>query len=282
MPSKIEWTDESWNPITGCTPISEGCRNCYAQRMAKRLAGRYGYPADEPFTPGNWRGSRINKKTGDMIISDPRYWKKPRKVFVCSMGDLFHDAVHRDSILRVFLSIFQHPKHQFLILTKRPDRMRSLVSAWLQPALRLATYLKVEIPWPLPNVWLGVTAENQEQADKRIPVLLDTQAAVRFVSVEPMLGPIDMRFTRENYSHCASYSVPGEHLGLDWVICGGETGPGARPMNVEWVLDLQEQCKSVGIPFFFKKWGVRDKSGHPYNADGYIDGVLCRDWPGAI
>ena len=233
MPTNIEWCQETWNPITGCTKISEGCRNCYAGRMAKRLAGRYGYPADEPFTPGNWRGSRINKKTGDMIISNPRYWKKPRKVFVCSMGDFFHETVTREMKDAVYRVVCSHPRHTFLFLTKRPE---NVMSWWLGN---------------VPNVWLGVTAENQEQADKRIPILLSIPAAIRFVSIEPMLGPVHINYSKMFPTDVCFQKPPL----LDWVIVGGESGPGARPMHPDWVRQVRDDCVNAGVPFFFKQWG---------------------------
>lgn len=214
--TKIEWTDETWNPVTGCRPISEGCQNCYAKRMANRLRGRYGYPADDPF-----RVTFHPDKLGQ-----PLKWKKPKRIFVCSMGDLF--AAHFDTIRKV-LTQPKTPsgkKHTYMILTKRPLRMLEFYSTY---------------PWYTEdnqNIWLGVTAENQAMADERIPVLLQIPAAVRFVSVEPMLEPVDIR--------------PWIYA-LDWVICGAETGPGARPMKLEWARDLRDQCKAAGVPFFFKK-----------------------------
>jgi len=235
--SKIEWCDYTWNPITGCTPISEGCRNCYAARMAKRLAGRFGYPKDEPFTPGVVHPDKLG---------DIGKLRKPRRIFVCSMGDLFHDDVPLSSVARIFEYVWTNKQHTFMFLTKRPERMREFFTQKNSKAC----YGGV---WPQPHVWLGVTAENQEQANKRIPILLETPASLRFVSIEPMIGPVDLderellidkrrfKYTFGNY--------------LDWVIVGGETGPGARPMNLEWVSSIQGQCSNVGVPLFFKSWG---------------------------
>jgi protein gp37 len=243
--TKIEWADAVWNPITGCTPISEGCANCYAKRMANRLKGRSGYPADDPF--------RISYHQDR--VSDPFSWSKAKRVFVCSMADLFHEDVDFRSIRRLIAGMLRpygrDHWHTFMILTKRPQRMQEFFE-WLARADRTFT-----IEWPLPNVWLGVTAENQARADERIPVLLQIPAAVRFVSIEPMLGPVDFQeLSRPFEFHQSPY---GWHQWwpkkLHWVICGGETGPGARPVNPDWARGLRDQCQTAGVPFFFKGWG---------------------------
>lgn len=251
MPTKIEWTEETWNPITGCTKISEGCQNCYAERMAKRLAGRFGYPADDPFKPGTLHPDQLDK---------PFEWKKPRKVFVCSMGDILHDKVDGSDLVKVFDVMVKCPQHTFIILTKRADRL-----AWFNlngPLLGKE---------PLPNLWLGVSVENQKAADERIPHLLRTQAVVTFVSVEPMLRPVDLTWVRfdrwttinvlDGFGNTTRPGTMGQSLPncycrpLDWVICGGETGPGARPMQPEWAKSLRDQCVDAGVLFFFKGWG---------------------------
>jgi len=178
--TKIEWATKSWNPVTGCTPISEGCKNCYAKRMSKRMRGRYGYPADDPFRVS----LHINK------LDEPSTWVKPQKVFVCSMGDLFHKDVPIKFFSDIMDTIIQNQKHTFMLLTKRPERMLELLED-------RAEDWKLALPWqykiPIHNLWLGVTAENQRTADERIPILLQIPAAKRFVSVEPMLGPVDIR-----------------------------------------------------------------------------------------
>lgn len=183
--TKIEWTEYSWNPVTGCTPASEGCQNCYAKRMATRLKGRYGYPEDEPF-----KVTLHPEK-----LKEPLKWKKPRRVFVCSMGDLFHEQVPDEYIAKVWEVMSNASQHTFLVLTKRPQRMKDFLA-------RLGWYIHDRDGYPmeavldeggkytLKNVWLGVTAENQQRADERIPILLQIPAAVRFVSIEPMLGPV--------------------------------------------------------------------------------------------
>lgn len=222
--SKIEWTDATWNVITGCTPISEGCQNCYARRMATRLSGRYGYPQGDPF--------RITFHQDR--LSEPMKWKKPCRVFVCSMGDLFHADVTNNMLRAVFLRACSCCRHTFLFLTKRPKRMAQFIGG---------------IGLPLPgNIWLGVTAENQARYDERWGFLSEISAAVKFVSIEPMLGPV---------STCNFISTP------DWVIAGPETGPGAREYKPEWIENLYAQCKVSGTPFFDKR----------------ETGQLAREWP---
>lgn len=256
--TKIEWAEKTWNPITGCSKISLGCNNCYAERMAKRLRGRCGYPADEPFRVA------LHPER----LEEPMRWRKPSMVFVCSMGDLFHDDVPDEFIHRVFATIGQCPQHTFIILTKRPKRMKAFIEDYYAYESPSGDEQGLHIQ---PNVWLGVTAENQEMADRRIPILLQTPAAVRFVSVEPMLGPVDLtnvqfdKWTRMNVLEgCGITTRPGG-MGqmlpnafcekLSWIIAGGETGPKARPMHPDWARSLRDQCQEVGVPFFFKQWG---------------------------
>lgn len=263
MPTKIEWAEETWNPVTGCTPISEGCANCYARRMAKRLAGRYGYPAYDPF--------KVTVHPGR--LNDPLRWRKPRMIFVCSMGDLFHPDVPFEFIDRVFAVMFCNPQHTFLVLTKRPENVQVYFTNLLKDSYNPKRVLiKDEIgwgnywvPWPLPNLWLGVTAENQARADERIPILLQIPAAVRFVSVEPMLGPVDLSACKPFDGECYCQEEPDgckprlangcPEAAIDWVIVGGETGPGARPMHPDWVRSLVLQCKNAGVPIFVKQMG---------------------------
>ncbi|MEN6440912.1 MAG: phage Gp37/Gp68 family protein [Syntrophobacter sp.] len=234
--TKIEWADSVWNPVTGCTPISEGCDNCYARRMAQRLAGRYGYPNNGGFSV-TLRPERL---------SDPMQWNKPRRVFCVSMGDLFHDEVPDSFISKVMVETQVTPRHTYLILTKRPDRMSQFM---------LERYQTLRREKPYPNVWVGVTVENQQRADERIPILLQIPAAKRFVSVEPMLEDINIR----PYMGCTGmpdcqFCETGNKL--DWVICGGETGrPRARQLKASWVRSIRDQCQSAGVPFFFKGCG---------------------------
>lgn len=234
--SKIEWTQETWNPITGCSKISEGCTNCYAERMAKRLAGRYGYPKDDPFRPGTIHLDRID---------NPPKWSGGKKIFVSSMGDLFHKEVSTHKTYgRIFDAVYMSGYGKFMtkrnpdiyiFLTKRPDRM-----------LKITQYYANRYGGSMPdNAWFGITAENQQRADERIPILLQIPAAVRFVSVEPMLGPVDLFFPIDKYCTPA-------YKKIDWVICAPETGPKRRPYNIEGIVNLKNQCVETGTPFFLK------------------------------
>ena len=263
--SKIEWTDATWNPVTGCAKISPGCTNCYAERMAYRFAGCNGYPE---------RPHHFDVTLHPERLEQPLRWRKPRRVFVVSMGDLFHEDVPDDYIREVFWTMQRAGWHTFQVLTKRPRRM----AAW---------FAKRQDAPVLPNVWLGVTVEDQQRADERIPYLLECPAAVRFVSAEPLLGPIDLR---------AWLGPVSTWERLDWVICGGESGPGAQPMHPDWARALRDQCVSAGVPFFFKQWGAwhhdpqfapvnpkkmyMDRHGNFYSGttdERYRDGLLCFD-----
>ncbi|MBF6187600.1 phage Gp37/Gp68 family protein [Nocardia farcinica] len=249
MSTKIEWTDKTWNPVTGCTRTSEGCRHCYIERtVPMRVAGRrFSGPEIGATLPVQLHHSRLGQ---------PLLWRKPRRIFVCSMADLFHDDVPDEFIGTVFDVMARAPQHTFQVLTKRPARVRALLSRWATQAgkgFRASwrcdggAWADTEA-WPLPNVWLGVSVEDQRWADIRIPALLDTPAAVRFVSAEPLLGPIDL--TRRGLL------APDEfERRLDWVIVGGESGRGARPMHPEWARSLRDQCSAAGVPFLFKQWG---------------------------
>lgn len=252
--TKIEWANESWNPITGCTPISEGCANCYAKRMSKRLAGRFGYPAKEPFSV----------TLHEDILSKPFEWKLPKTIFVCSMGDIFHPDVPDEWIDRVFSVMTEAYWHTYLVLTKRPERMRKYLCG-LYDDDEIAMCHGV----PFRNVWCGVTAENQARANERIPVLLTTPAVKRFVSVEPMLSDIRLHHSWAR---------------LDWVICGAETGPGMRPMENAWAESLRDQCNEAKIPFFFKKdsqgqgrLGGTEWYEMPYMAENEQEGGVASD-----
>ena len=267
MSTKIEWADETWNPITGCSPVSAGCNNCYAKRMANRLRGRHGYPADNPF----------NVTLHPDRLEQPFRWLKPRKVFVCSMGDLFHEDVPFGFIAKVFGIMHSAKQHIFMVLTKRPERVKEFFE-WFTGSERCGTW-----PKEYPHVMIGVTAENQEQADKRIPVLLQIPAAVRFVSVEPMLGPVRIKTERELHEDAAGMNldpmffsfkgINANGIGVDWVICGGETGPGARPMHPDWARSLRDQCQAAGVPFFFKQWGGWTESEHASTHLVHVGGI---------
>lgn len=273
MSTKIEWADATINPVVGCSHCSPGCDNCYAERFAARLAKnpktakKYSGVVDEK---GKWTG--VIDFDVSCLVKLPR---KPKRIFVGSMCDLFHDSVmdnHLEQIVGHIGLTRDNAHHTFMLLTKRPERMRDFFTRW-EP------YRKVT------NVWLGVTVCNQAEADAKIPVLLQTPAAVRFVSVEPCLGPVDLRgklchWTCPDGSGSWFSPVPGKvhHRLLDWVICGGETGPGARPMHPDWVRDLRDQCHGARVPFFFKGWGRWLPCSQCADDDPYIE-HLSRSTP---
>ena len=210
--SPIEWTESTWNPVTGCTKISDGCKNCYAERLAKRL---------KAMGQKNYRnGFKLTLQ--EQALELPLNWKKPKTIFVNSMSDLFHKDVPLDYIQKVFKTMAKADWHQFQVLTKRSDRLLEFTK---------------DLDWK-PHIWMGVSVENQK-VTHRIDELRETDAHIKFLSIEPLLS-----------------SLPNLDLsGIDWVIVGGESGPRARPMNEEWVLEIKEQCKAFGVPFFFKQWG---------------------------
>jgi len=205
--------------------------------MSNRLAGRYGYPKDDPFRV-TFHPDRLQK---------PGRWKKPRQIFVCSMGDLFHDDVKFNDQYKIFEMMGIYNQHTYIVLTKRAANMRAVMpDIWFHLGRNYP-----DIEFPLKNVIGMVTAENQAMADKRVPDLLNTPFTVRGISVEPMLGPVDPWMPEKRKGWVTN--VPGK--GIDWVICGGESGPGARPMHPEWARSLRDQCHGANIPFFFKQWG---------------------------
>jgi len=228
--------------------------------MSKRLAGRAGYPKDDPFKV-TLHPDRLD---------EPLRWRKPSRIFVCSMSDLFHDDVPDEYILKVFDVMHQCPDHIFQVLTKRPERMSEIINGMVDDGYW------GKIPG---DIWLGVTAESQEQADKRIPVLLQTPAAVRFVSVEPMLGPVDLlniqinidtELDALNGTHGIMKPYRYVNNNLDWVICGCESGPGARPINIGWARSLRDQCKSAGVSFFLKQMPINGKLVKMPELDGLV------------
>jgi len=214
--SRIEWTGSTWNPVTGCTAISAGCEHCYARRMAMRLQAMG--------VPKYRNGFDVTLHTE--VLEEPLKWKKPQVVFVSSMSDLFHKDIPFEFIQQIFDVMTRAPQHIFQVLTKRSRRLARL---------------RAKLPWPS-NVWMGVTVEN-EKYRYRIDNLRKTESVIKFVSLEPLLGPI----------HCLDLH------GIDWVIVGGESGPGARPMKKEWVLDIQQHCERRRTAFFFKQWGGVNK-----------------------
>ena len=226
--SKIEWTDETWNPVTGCTKVSAGCKYCYAERQWPRLSAP-GQPYEgRTFTDVHCHEERLYQ---------PLHWKRPRRVFVNSMSDLFHEDIPDSFIDRIFGVMWEAKEHTFQILTKRAKRMAKYMSR------------KDLMTTHLPHVWLGVSAEDQQTANERMPLLLQTPAAVRFVSLEPLLGPIKLGMEKFIYEG-RTFST-----GPDWVIVGGESGPDARPMHPDWVRSIRDECVAGGTPFFFKQWG---------------------------
>jgi protein gp37 len=246
--SAIEWTEATWNPVTGCSKVSPGCAHCYAER----LSHRYGWTR-QPWTPAN---EAENVVLHPERLAVPLHWRKPRMIFVNSMSDLFHEQVPDEFILQVFSVMAQAEQHTFQVLTKRPERMREWLlthNGWVPQGLRPGwdgAFLM-----PLRNVWLGVSVENQHWANVRIPLLLETPAAVRFLSCEPLLGAVDL-------SHHLAGSGVFWNAPLQWVIVGGESGPKHRPMRVEWAQQLRDQCQAAGIAFFFKQHGgLRPKDG---------------------
>lgn len=227
--SKIEWTDVTWNPVTGCDKVSQGCKNCYAEVMHKRLMGMFPKKYMKPFL-GN---IQLHPKE----LEKPARWRKPRMVFVNSMSDLFHKDVPFPFIQHVFAVMATYTDHTYQIVTKRADRMLEFFHH-MQGVMDRVFDGKVGKIQPLANVWLGVSCEDQKTAEERIPLLLQCPAAIHFVSCEPLLGPID-------------HVTPS----IKWVICGGESGHHARPMHPDWVRSLRDQCAAAGVPFFFKQWG---------------------------
>jgi protein gp37 len=275
--SKIEWTDDTWNPLLGCTKVSAGCDGCYAIRTARRLAGNPDPKVSLPYAglvhrddtgQLDWTG-RVNLVPDR--LDQPLRWRKPRRIFVNSQSDLFHDAVPMGYIEDVFAVMAAARQHTFQLLTKRHARMRNLLN---QGAFWANVYDKWRIQYggaradnwakPLPNVHLGVSAENQQWADIRIPALLATPAAVRWLSCEPLLGEIDLskhlhvRPIGANLTDAALTPAGARACGLpalDWVVVGGESGPGARPMDPDWARSLRDECQAAGIAYNFKQFG---------------------------
>jgi protein gp37 len=270
--SAIEWTDTTWNPVTGCTKISAGCDHCYAETFAERWRGIDGHPFERGFDL-QLRPERLDH---------PLSWGKPRKVFVNSMSDLFHPGIPDELIAGVFAVMAATGRHTYQVLTKRHGRMRALLASgeFAEHVIDEATGrygAPVRPSWPLRNVWIGVSAENQRWADIRIPALLDTPAAVRFLSCEPLLGPVDLsrwlrhvqracdrcyvkgpldRHSAHLWGRCPCPCHPAHTPPIGWIIAGGESGPSARPMHPAWVRHLRDTAHLAAVPFFFKQWGA--------------------------
>lgn len=265
MPGKtrIEWSDATWNPATGCTKVSPGCAHCYAETFAERWRGIPGHAYEQGFDLRLWPDR----------LAIPARWRKPRRIFVNSMSDLFHEEVPEAFIERVFVAMLDAPQHIFQVLTKRPERMADVMPrVW--ESLRRAG--RLEQP-AAPHVWLGVTIENRRFVD-RADLLRDTPAAVRFVSAEPLLGPLVPPNSPVVPSPRSRYPRPGQSLnlrGIDWLIAGGESGAKHRPIRPEWVRDLRDACHASGTAFFFKQWGGR----FPKANGRILDGVTHDDMP---
>jgi protein gp37 len=263
----IQWTDQTWNPVTGCDRVSPGCAHCYALDLAARLKamGNPRYRVDgDPKTSGPGFGVMYHADK----LKEPLGWKKPRRVFVNSMSDLFHEEIPWQFVAAVFATMIVAHQHTFQVLTKRAKRMRDMLDPgngyfWSHVnglALKLCAEQKIYgVPVGVApgNVWLGVSVENQHWADVRIPLLLETPAAIRFLSCEPLLGPVDL---------CSHLRTGGLH----WVIAGGESGPKHRPMHAEWPRQLLAECTPHDVPFFFKQWGGRTPKAGGRELDGRI------------
>ncbi|MBI5289947.1 MAG: phage Gp37/Gp68 family protein [Chloroflexi bacterium] len=325
MTTKIEWCDETWNPIRArmapgqkygegagwaCVRVSPGCLNCYAATLNKRLGTGLDYTVPAM--------GQVKMYLDEKTLLAPLRWRKPRRVFVCSMTDVFGEWVPDEWLDRIFAVMALAPQHTFQVLTKRSARMREyhapgqlrdvhVVDAayemgYMLPPAHLLT-------WPLPNVWLGVSAEDQERADERIPHLLSTPAAVRWVSAEPLLGPVELTRLRhpsgDNLNALwgctwVDGSIPdqtGPSERLDWIVTGGESGPGARPMDLAWARSLRDQCAAAGVAFFMKQTGEnahdttpgttfsltayrKRKSRHGEDPAEWPADLRVREWPG--
>ncbi|MCR4338625.1 MAG: phage Gp37/Gp68 family protein [Gemmatimonadaceae bacterium] len=301
--TKIQWCDKTWNPIRGCSRVSEGCRNCYAEKVAARFSGP-GQPYEGLATrgPARWTGK---VQLVEKHLADPLRWRDPSRIFVNSMSDLFHEALPDEAIDRVFAVMALAPRHTFQVLTKRPERMREYivaldperlaqaaerdwgdeggvyVSNWINGWSRPRGLPEDGNPldgsrrrWPLPNVWLGVSVEDQATADARIPLLLRTPAAVRFVSYEPALGPVTFMPWWMKAPPGPPDPPTNRARHLDWVIVGGESGPGARPFDVAWARSVIAQCKAAGVPVFVKQLGADPRETAREDQGSHLD-----DWP---
>ena len=259
----IEWTDKTWSPITGCTKVSPGCLNCYAETIAKR------FQHDGPFVPWTVAAQRAARPQEGVPtglgyqpitlhadrMNAPLHWRKPSRVFVNSVSDLFHEDVPEQFIAQCFGVMLSCPQHTFQVLTKRPERMQAFMTGYWADHFKDVSGFGV---WPPPNVWLGVSVENQRYANERIPILAQVPAAVRFLSCEPLLGPVNLGSWIRHY--------PGGPAPISWCICGGESGPHARPMDLAWARGIVAQCREAGVACFVKQLGA-----HPYDAMPLFD-----------
>ncbi|NML34553.1 phage Gp37/Gp68 family protein [Paraburkholderia sp. G-4-1-8] len=255
--TKIEWTDATWNPITGCSVTSPGCKNCYAMKLAgtrlRNHPSRAGLTRVTTAGPV-WTGEvRFNEQW----LDQPFRWTRPRMIFVCAHGDLFHESVPDEWIDKVFAVMARARQHTYQVLTKRADRMLEYFSHPDRHGRVIAASHEIGwagmewCPWPLPNVWIGVSVEDQRRADERIPLLLQVPTTVRWISAEPLLGPVVMQpnWLEREWEQ-------GVFPSIDWVVAGGESGSDARPAHPDWPRTLRDQCAAAGVPFLFKQWGA--------------------------
>jgi protein gp37 len=280
--SKIEWTDRTWNPTRGCSIVSPGCVNCYAMKQAHRFSGpgkAYDGLTKQTKAGPQWTGI---VRLVESALNEPLTWRKPARVFVNSMSDLFHESLPNEAIAQVFHVMYGEASgtndapHTYQILTKRPERMRDWFR-WLRDydgddAMITALSVYLRTSGPHKRVWLGVSCEDQKRADERIPLLLETQAAVRFISAEPLLGPIDLR---PAWNRGLPWLRPD---GINWVIVGGESGPGARPCRVDWIESIVRQCRDAGVACFVKQLGRMPTSVSWFRPD-WPDHVTYRNDP---
>lgn len=289
--SAIEWTEATWNPVTGCSKVSPGCAHCYAETLSLR----FGWSA-KPWTPEN---AKVNVLLRPERLDQPLRWKRPRMIFVNSMSDMFHELVPREYIDKVFAVMAMAPQHTYQVLTKRPERAYEYMTEgrpWARVGGRafeinhysgIASGLYRQEGWPLPNVWMGTSIENSRYTF-RADVLRETPAAVHFISAEPLLGSL---FGSDSQGHSSEPDVRARPLvlggeratpsveslpnrasldltGIEWLIAGGESGPNHRPMNPEWARELRDACAEAGIAFFFKQWGGRTAKAGGKELDG--------------
>ncbi len=264
----IGWCDSTFNPWIGCARVSEGCKFCYAERENKVYR----------WNGGEWGRGAPRKRTSESNWKKPLTWNRQaekrgvrQRVFCASLADVFDEEAPEEWRRDLFGLILETPHLDWLVLTKRAEAMRDYMRLWQTEHGERQVGRVLNYNWPLPNLWLGVSAENQKRADERIPILLSIPAVIRFVSIEPMLGPVDLLGKEPDSGYLSRQGIapdgkPAYSPGLDWVICGGESGPNARPMNIEWARSLQNQCKNVGVAFFFKQLG-----GHPDKRDSLED-----------
>jgi protein gp37 len=294
----IQWTDATWNPIRGCSRVSEGCRNCYAEVVAARFSNP-GQPYEGLARRTSNGGARWTGKIMfvEKHLEDPLHWKRPRRIFVNSMSDLFHEGVTDAQLDRIFGVMAQAQRHTFQVLTKRPERMLAYSNARL-------------LGLPLPNVWLGVSVEDQKAADERIPLLFDTPAAVRFLSCEPLLGPVELsqqwrdylagwNVREQHHPNCDGYTCDAgcpiaeqyQTEKINWVIVGGESGANARPCDTRWVRSLVDQCAAAGVAAFVKQLGaypITDtfamtlNDSHGGNPEEWAPFLRVREFPVAV